>query len=159
MFVFILLCRSKRRENMSNVTFRQWCVFKCFMSVAGVLSGVQSGADVRFFYSDTIIALPMGSSAAHQRIRRLRFDLDKEEREGINVSPWGAPFTSWTHSSNVPSQFTDLPEEETCSLFYFHTNGLKADVSDKNNRYSSPLSSSFLCLSSIRSMLEYVTWR
>lgn len=73
-------------------------------------------------------ALLLGSSAAHQRIRWLRLGLDKRERVNLCArSPWGAPFSSRTHGPSVPSQFIDLlPVDETCSLFYFHTNTWKA---------------------------------
>lgn len=125
-------------------------------------SGVLSASDLRCFHADTMAALLLGSSAAHQRLRWLRFDLDKCvcERGGVNLcawSPWGAPFSSWTHSSSVPSQFIDLlPAQETCLLFYFHTDTWKVDegwcVGQKKPSIPFP-SISFL------SMLEHVTWK
>lgn len=76
-------------------------------------------------------ALLLGSSAAQQRFRWLRFDLDKRETGVVNLCAWspsGVLFSSSTHSSSVPSQFIDLlPAKESCSLFYFHTDTWKAD--------------------------------
>lgn len=54
------------------------------------------GSDLRFFYTDTMNALLVGPSAAHQRVKW--FDLDKRERERVCLwRLWGAPFIGWTH--------------------------------------------------------------
>lgn len=78
------------------------------MTVAGPQSGVPTASALRCFHIDTMPALFLGSSLTQQRIRWLRFDLDKRwererERESICVH-------------DVPEELHS-PDEHTASLF------------------------------------------
>lgn len=103
----------------------------------------------------------MGSSAAHQRIRWLRFDLDKCEREGNKCVSLRSSIHHAEHTAPVSclSSSTSCQRMKPARSFISTQTPWRLMCETKTTVIPPLLSSSFLCLSSILSMLEYVTWK
>lgn len=126
-------------------------------------SGVVSAADLRRFHADTMTALLLGSSAAHQRLRWLRFDLDKRvnERERGSKSVCMVSLRSSIQQLNTQLQCPVPVHWPTASLRnllallfpHRHLEGWWRPMRQTKKTFIPFPSISFL------SMLEQVTWK